>query len=56
MKSIQIIKYEMGLNDKELCNSFRNCISYFLSYEELQPFLILEKEKKLNICHSKINR
>ena len=47
MKSLQTIKEETGLNNKELCKAFRDCISYFLSYEELESFLIKEAEKKL---------
>ena len=53
MKSLQQIKEETELNYEELANAFRSCISYFLSDEELESFLIQEKENKINMCHSK---
>lgn len=46
MKSLQTIKHETRLSDKQLLHAFRYCVSYFLSDEELEPFLIKEMEKK----------
>jgi len=48
MKSLETIKEETRLTDKNLSAAMRNCISYFLSDDELEPFLIREIEKQIN--------
>jgi len=51
MKSTQDIKKVTGLNNAELLETFRDCIRYYLSEEELQPFL----EKAISYKFSKGN-
>ena len=47
MRSLERIKKDSGLSYYELCNAFRDCISYYLSEVELENFLIKVKEQKI---------
>lgn len=44
MKSIKKLKNHYKVTSKELEKALRNCISYYLSEEELEPFILKIKK------------
>lgn len=53
MKSIQKLKEETKLNNKELLEMLHDVCRYYLCDEDIEPFMIKYKEIKLNCHHSK---
>lgn len=48
MRSLIKLKKETKLNKNELLIAMFECIHYYLSEEELEPFLIEKIEKRIN--------
>jgi len=47
MKSIETIQAELRLNKMQIMGAYDNAIRYYLSDEDLEPFLIKAKEKSI---------